>query len=528
MIKKIDQISDLGGNGMDQEAGKGLTPLNRRQVLGGGLALAGLAALGMPAAFAQGNGGTLRIAQGADAQPKNILAGRAGNNSWRHQVFDALTMLDSETGEPVPVLATDWESSADGKTFKVRIREGVTFHSGRPLTAEDVVFTLEQVTVAENASQMAPLVRAYSSITASAPNEVTITSDTPIAPRIFDVFQLAVILDKETFAGLADGSQVIGTGPFKWVEWVPGASLRLERNDAYWSEAPVALDGVEISIISDPTAMANAMRGRVDLVLSMTPRDAVMFRGNPNVELIEGPGAQIFPLGLNVTAPPLDKKELRQAIGFAIDRQRIIDQVFNGVGTPSALWWRANEAGTTQAMVNHYHYDPDKARALIAAAGAEGAQIEISVIGLAPVPAIYEIVQNNLREVGLNPVGKVLETAAFDQGQTAGELGQAFQQIHGLQGFSAATLVDALPALRDSNPSKFAPERYRALKDALQAAQGESYAAALAELGEFMLDEAFSHILLHAPPLHAKAPQVQGAVFDNVGFLHLTAATLNG
>jgi len=512
---------------MDQDQKPRLGAFNRRQVMGGAIALAGLAAAGINPALAQA-GGNLRIAQGSDAQPKNILAGRTGNNTWRHQVFDSLTMLDGETGEPVPVLATDWESSDDGKTFKIRVREGVAFHTGRPLTADDVVFTLEQVMVPDNASQMAPLVRAYTSITASAPNEVTITSETPIAPRVFDLFQLAVILDKETFSGLADGSQVIGTGPFKWVEWVPGASLRLERNEDYWAETPVALDSVEFAIITDPTALANAMRGRVDMVLSLTPRDSIMFRGNPTVELFETPGAQIYPLGLNVTAPSLDSKPLRQAIGFAIDRQRIIDQVFSGIGQPSSLWWRSNEPGTTEELVNHYHYDPDRARELIAEAGAEGAQIDIAVIGVSPVPAIYEIVQNNLREVGLNPVGTVLETAAFDQRQTAGDLGPAFHQIHALQGFSAATLVDALPALRDTNPSKFMPPRYRELKDALQSAQGDAYAPALQELAEYMLDEAFSHVILHAPPLNAKTPQLQNAVFDNVGYLHLATATMNG
>src|SRR5687768_6475240 len=139
MIKKLYQIAS-GGNRMGDEAGFKSSGLTRRHVLGAGLTLASLATLGMPAAFAQGGGGTLRIAQGADAQPKNILAGRAGNNSWRHQVFDSLTMLDADTGEAVPVLATDWESSEDGLTFRIRIRDGVTFHTGRPLTAEDVVF----------------------------------------------------------------------------------------------------------------------------------------------------------------------------------------------------------------------------------------------------------------------------------------------------------------------------------------------------------------------------------------------------
>ena len=90
---------------------------------------------------------------------------------------------------------------------------------------------------------------------------MTITSDSPIAPRVFDLFQLAVIVDSETFFGLADGSEVIGTGLFRWTEWVPGASLTLEKNADYWGEGPY-LDGIEISILTNSTALANALRGR--------------------------------------------------------------------------------------------------------------------------------------------------------------------------------------------------------------------------------------------------------------------------
>lgn len=502
--------------------------LGRRQVLKGSAGLAGLMVLGMQPARAQDTpveGGTLRIVQGADAQPKNILAGRAGNDAWRHQVFDALTVLDSETGEPRPVLATEWEASEDGRTFRIRIRDDVTFHSGRPLTAADVVFTLEQMKVPENASQMRPIVSAYSTIEATGEHEVTITSESPVAPRIFDVFQLAVIVDQETFAGLADGTQVIGTGPFRWKEWVPGASLRLEKNADYWGDGPY-LDAIDISVIADSTAQANALRGRADLVIGLTPRDSVMFRNDPNFQMLQAAGGQIFPLGLNVET--IENKELRQAIGFAIDRQRIIDQLFNGIGNGSAVWWSENEAGTTEELTNYYHYDPDRARELIAAAGAEGAEIDLTIIGLQPVPALYEIVQNNLREVGLAPVGNVVETAAFDQGQTAGDLGPAFMQIHGLQGFSAATLVDALPALRDGNPSKFGPPRYRELKDALQSAQdGDAYAAALQELARFMLDEAFSHIIVHTNRLDATTSSVHGIVHLNVGYLELAGAWMS-
>jgi peptide/nickel transport system substrate-binding protein len=512
-------------------SGEGPRGIRRRDVLAGGAALVAAGMLAPFGALAQETprtGGRLRIALGADIQPAFMLAGRGGNNVFRHNVFDTLTVIDSETGRPRPILATEWESSEDGLTFTIRIREDARFHTGRPLTAADVVFTLEQMKVPENASQMRALAEEYTSIEATGDYEVTITSTKPVAPRVFDLFQLAVILDQETAAGLADGSQVIGSGPFKFDQWVPGASARLVRNDEYWGGAPY-LDEIEYAIIADSTAMANALRGRVDLVVSMTPRDAVLFRGDPNIEVFQNPGGQIVPLGIDVTAAPFDNKELRQAIGFAIDRQRIIDQVYSGAGVPHCLWWRSSEPGTTEELATHYNYDPDKARELIAAAGAEGIDVPMQVIGFGAIPAVYEIVQNNLREVGLNPTGGVVETAVFDRGQAEGELGPVFMQAHGLQGFSAATLVDALPALRPNNPSKMDEPRYRELKDALQSAQDDdAYADALQELATYMLDEAFSHILVQAPPLSARRTTVEDLVFDNVGYLHLGKAWISG
>jgi len=502
--------------------------MRRRTILKAGVSVAGLAALGVGPVMAQGTpvkGGTLRIAQAADVQPNNVLAGRAGNNVWRLNVTEPLTYLDPEDSSPIPVLAEKWESSEDGKTFRLWVKQGVKFHTGREFTAEDVIFTLEQVLVPENASQMRPLVAQLTSFKATGKYEVTITADKPVAPRIFDVFELAVIIDKETFSELADGSQVVGTGPFKWVEWVPGATLSLEANADYWGDGPY-VDNIEISIISDSTALANSMRGRADWAIGITPRDALMFQGDPNVNMVQVAGGNIFLLGMDVTSAPYDKKALRQAIGYAVDRKRIIKQVFNEIGDPSCLWWASNQPGSA-GLLDYYHYDPDKARALVAEAGAEGAEVPIRLLGILGVPQVYEIVQNNLREIGINPIGEVMETAAFDVGQTAGDLGPVFMQIHGLQGFSAATLVDAFPALRDGNPSKFGPPKYRELKDKLQAASGEDYAPALTEIGTYMLDEAFSHVLLHNPPIDAHTSKLHNVLSDGVGNYRLDGTWLD-
>src|SRR5690348_4553267 len=156
--------------------------LSRRFVLGAGAGAAALALSGCrsaaagdkPGASGPRRGGTLLLAASADAQPAAVMANRAGNWMWRRLVFEPLAELDHQRVAQ-PVLAKSWAYNADRTQLTVDLRDDVTFHSGRQMTADDVVYSLEQAKVAKNASQLAAVANKLVSITATGTHQVTLT-----------------------------------------------------------------------------------------------------------------------------------------------------------------------------------------------------------------------------------------------------------------------------------------------------------------------------------------------------------------
>src|SRR5690606_37798481 len=137
--------------------------------------------------------------------------------------------------------------------------------------------------------------------------------------------------------------------------------------------------------------------------------------------------------GMNVTMAPFDNKLVRQAIGYAIDRQRILQQALNNVGAATDLYWRPVEPGYDEAKASRYTFDPDKARAMLEEAGVVGAEVPITTLALPVTVAVAEIVRNNLEQVGLKASVVRLEIADWDSRVLAGQgdVGGAFVGIHG-------------------------------------------------------------------------------------------------
>ncbi|ROO85122.1 peptide/nickel transport system substrate-binding protein [Actinocorallia herbida] len=509
---------------------------SRRLLLAGGLGVAGVSLFSLTgcqsavdagagdAAAGPVRGGVLNLAANADAQPAFVLANRAGNWLWRRLVFEPLAEIDA-SGTPQPVLAKSWAFDEARTKVTIELRDDAKFHSGRALTAADVKFSLEQAAIPANASQLAAVAQKITRIEADGDHRVVLTLDRP-TDSLFDLFHLTMIVDSETFAGLADGAKVVGTGPFVWKEWKPGASLSLERNPSYRVPERPYLDGVTVSVITDPTALQSALRGgRVQLAAGIGTKDAGLLTKDDKFSL-ENAGGVFYPLGLDVTAAPFDKKEARQAVAYAIDRERIKDQVFGGDATVTDLWWSPGQDGYPQDLATKYSYDPAKARELVEKAGVKGAKVPITLANL-PIPqSIFEIVQNNLREAGFEPVAEVLDTAQFDARQVEGKLGPAFLLLHGMVGFSAATILDAMPSLRAGNPSKFTTDEYDDLRTAVQEATDDTRATALSGLSDYMLDEAFSNVTVVANQYHVKARALAGVQVVALGSVVATDAYL--
>lgn len=174
-----------------------------------------------------------------------------------------------------------------------------------------------------------------------------------------------------------------------------------------------------------------------------------------------------YVFGLNTSLPPFNDQRVRQAVGYAIDRERIVKQVFAGYGDTSSLWWSRREPGWDAAQAAAYRYDPARAKAMLRQAGAAGAQVTIDVINTLSVQSVAQIVRYDLEAAGLRVATKVYENVDFSNRVVKGALGQAYLNNVGMADMSAATIVSASPMFTPSrNPSHFDAPEYDAAVDA--------------------------------------------------------------
>lgn len=489
-----------------RQKGRALVAVVAAAIIAGGL-LTGCSS-GLTPKATPTSGGTLQVANTSDAQPAFLLAGRQGNALWAANVFQTLTQYDS-TGKPQPLLAKSWKVAGNGLSIDITLRSDVTFSSGRKLTADDVKFSFEKAIDPASGSQVAFIGKQFTAIDVESPTRLKITFAKPLS-NLFDFFEQTFILDPQTFSGLADGSKVVGTGPFEWKSWDPGNKLVLVRNPNYWGTKPY-LDEIDVNVITDSTAMINAVRsGRIQYALGLSGTDVTGFQNNPQFRTVRGSGS-VYPLGLNVTTAPFDKVEVRQAIQYAIDRSRIAKQVFGGLATPTTQFWDKTAPGYDKKLDSAYAYDPKKAKKMLQDAGAEGAAFTINVIGLDPNKSTAEIVANNLTAVGLKPTVNVIDTNTFGPKQIAGDLGAAFMPLHGLNGYGPATLMNTLPSTKVPNPSKFDTPDYDKLhSDLATATSASATAAAATALAKYMVQQAFNLPLVNVPGYLIAASNAHG------------------
>ncbi len=285
--------------------------LSRRaflQGIGAG-AVVGQSLLTASRAVAKKQGGTLTVGLPQDAvtfDPHNLLF----QGFPLHQnLYDTLIRYD-QTLKTLPGLAERWTIAPDGQAVTLQLRKGVTFHSGRELVAVDVVKNFEKAADPARGFNMLPAVANVDSASAVDPGTVLIKFKR-VSPEVTDLLQAMSIIDP---AGMETVTKrAAGTGPFKFVEWVPGDRITLERNAEYWAKPAPFVDRLVYKVFSDSDAMVAALQsGIIDLCTSLPPKDVA--RLSRDFNLVRGhPGALTYELRLNPSKPPFDKKEVRQA-----------------------------------------------------------------------------------------------------------------------------------------------------------------------------------------------------------------------
>lgn len=350
-------------------------------------------------------GGTLQVAfqnEWAGLDPHTV----SSYSSYQilNNVVEGLTFYDDNLNL-VPWLAESWQQSEDGLTWTFKLREGVLFHNGREMTAEDVKWSFERLidpaTGAGNAARVGP---PETKIEAVDKYTVAITH-----PEPFGIFPQSLGFDKST--GIVAKESVneqgiivepIGTGPFKIGEVEGTTRLVLEKNEDYWQEGLPYLDAVEIRPIPDDTVRETALRsGEVDWILSIAPQNYESLQAAPNIVVSTAPQLSYDYIGVNLEREPFSDVRVRQAIAMALDRDQIaqagyfgLAETIQGPTGPGSPWYFDYAP---------YEQDLNQAQALLAEAGyPDGFEMELlPTVQYGETVRAAQVIQQQLAAIGI-------------------------------------------------------------------------------------------------------------------------------
>ena len=350
--------------------------------------------------------GQIIVAQTADPNtldPK-FLKGRETQNALR-LLYDSLYHRDNNM-QIIPWLATSYENP-DELTWRLHLRQGVKFHNGNDFKANDVKFTIERLLEEDSGWSERNII-----------DRVEVVEDyvvDVITKKPYAAFMTRAVLwhmtDQEYFDKVgADGfaSQPVGTGPFKFVEWVTDEQLVFEANPDYWGGAPKIETVIFRPIPETATRVAALEAGDVDVITDVPPD--YVDQAPDGIHVVSIPGTRAFFIGMNVTVKPFDDVRVRQAMNYAVDVDTIIKSMLNGLARkldgpvlPEAFGYVATPV---------YNYDAAKAKALLAEAGyPDGFEMELDA--QPSVKEMAEALAGQLSQVGVKVKVNIMESAAM-------------------------------------------------------------------------------------------------------------------
>ena len=362
-------------------------------------------------------------------------------------VFDRLVEVEVKDGksEIVPSLAKSWDISEDGKTYILHLMEGVKFHNGEDFKADDVVYSLNRIVTVQGAvnSSFVSQIEGFDKLANGVATELSgvkaiddytieIKLKEPYAGFMASLAAAPVsILDEKTTTMAGDKFGIepeftVGTGPFKLKEWKLNEGIELVKNENYWKEAP-KIDGVEIKVVPD-TETQNIMyrNGELDILdldymVDYIPTYKQEFKDN----LVFVPRVGITYFTFNENIEPLNNVNIRKALSMAIDRQAIVDSMYNGTASIENGIFPKGLIGHNE-NIEAIEYNTEKAKEILAAEGyPNGFDMEIAIDSASSdtTKSVLEIISEQLSEIGVNASLKTYDESTWLATRKAGELG---------------------------------------------------------------------------------------------------------
>ncbi|HEY3063289.1 MAG TPA: ABC transporter substrate-binding protein [Chloroflexota bacterium] len=465
-------------------------------------------------------GGTLRIGNLGDLP--NVDGHWISGQNVTYPVFDRLVDLDAAL-QPHPALAESWDVNADFTQITFRLRKGVSFHSGRELTAEDIAWNYNRIKSDRKidggikANFFVPL-----GSTETPDKYILVLHATQPWPAVFNVLAWTNILDPQV---PPEQNKPAGTGPFTFVEWVQGDHVTLKKNPNYWQSGKPYLDGIEIKILSDPQSMVSQLEGGgIDVAITPLIRDAIRLAKDSKYQVVYNQNSGSVNVILAQTrdgAGPTTNKVFRQALNAAIDRQRWAETVLPGVGAaknlPVVQTNPAYDAAQDQAVA----FDLDKAKSLLTQSHVSNAQLEAVYSAAAPdYQSVLQIWQQDLAKIGVTLTLKSTEPVAYVDQLFNSKFGaliggnSLFGQLHPAFFWGNAYYSP------DRNWANFKSDEYSKIADGLlketdPAKQKQVYGQWI----NFLQDQAWVFPWSNTVPRAAATAKVQGLTYNMTEFL---------
>lgn len=330
-------------------------------------------------------------------------------------VFETLTRYD-ENGEIIPLLAESWEQ-LDDLSWKFNLRKGVKFHNGEEMKASDVVFSFKRATSPLGA-RVSYIMNAFD------PNGLEIVDDYTVIIRTYKPFSPiigylpysgAFIVSEKAITENPDGvaTNPIGTGPFKFVEWEKNVKLTYVRNEDYWGEKPSYKNLIIRNIVEANSRVIELETGGIDIAYDIPSNDIERIESNKNTKIVRRSSNGFNYLGMNTSKEPFNNVEFRRAIDLAIDEESIVKAVFRGtaVYTPGPVTPKQKYFDDSDILPR---YNKEEAIKKLEELGIEkGAKFSIHVVDNKARIDTATIIQNQLKEVGIELEIKVLESGTF-------------------------------------------------------------------------------------------------------------------
>ena len=396
------------------------------------LALSGALALAQ-GALGQGapqRGGTLVIGIGQNPGHLNPAISTGSEvHAVADSLFNGLVGLDDQAN-PYPDLAASWEVSEDARRTTFHLRPGVRWHDGEPFTSADVAFTFEHVLLRYHARTRTGLAERLERI--ETPDDLTVTFvfREPYAPFLQQLnVTEAPILPRHVYASVDDVQNApenltpVGTGPYRFVEYVVDDRVVLERNDDYFKADLPYLDRLIFRVIPDANTRLLALeRGEVDYVSGLPASELDRIDALPEVTLYtpnsgSGGGFCVMTMSFNLERERFADLRVRRAFAHAIDRRQVLDQVYFGRGRVATGPIHSQLAFAYSADVRAYPFDPALAESLLDEAGhprgADGTRFTATFLHFPAFAKVGEVLRQNLAQVGVELELVALDRAAF-------------------------------------------------------------------------------------------------------------------